>query len=133
MYPLSKQVDLACHQAKMAAAVLMGSPPTQFEECEPTIDGMKAHIAKALKFLQSIKESEFEGAENREIKLPLVDDLVLEMATGHQFLRDWALPHFYFHVVTAYDILRNNGVEIGKRDYLAHIAGSIQRHPHKAS
>jgi len=68
----------------------------------------------------------FEGAEDRAILFPLIENLVFD-SNGFEYLRDWALPHFYFHVVTAYDILRHNGVEIGKRDYLSHTG--IHIHP----
>jgi uncharacterized protein len=75
--------------------------------------------------LEAVSDAKLEGSEDRVIKMPLVGTMNFE-ATGLQFLRDWALPHFYFHVVTAYDILRHSGVEIGKRDYLRH-AGVYMR------
>ena len=70
--------------------------------------------------------SAYEGAEDRAIKFPLIENLVFE-ANGFQYLRDWSLPHFYFHVVTAYDILRHNGIEIGKRDYLSHVGYAVHQ------
>ena len=125
MFPLVMQVQIACDHAKNATAHLMGEEPPHFEDNEQTIDELKARIAKTIDYLQSTRPSAFEGAEERNIKIPLLKNLVLEM-NGFQYLRDWALPHFYFHVVTAYGILRHNGVDISKRDYLSHAVTSIR-------
>jgi len=125
MYPLAKQVQAACDQAKNSTARLAGTEPPTFEDSEQTLDELKARIAKTIDYLQKTRASAFEGAEDREIRIPLPNDLMLEMS-GLQFLRDWSLPHFYFHVVTAYDILRHSGVEIGKRDYMSHVGSSIR-------
>jgi hypothetical protein len=126
MFPLARQVQIACDLVKGAAARLAGQEPPVFEDKEQTVDELKARIRRTLDYVQSVPASAFQGAEQRQIVLPLVDDLVLDM-NGEQYVRDWALPNFYFHVVTAYDILRNQGVEIGKRDYLAHAGYAI--HP----
>jgi uncharacterized protein len=126
MYPLVKQVQIACDHAKGLTARLMGEEPPRFDDTEQTLDELKVRIATTIEYLERAPESAFAGAEDRDIELPLLNDLVLEMK-GLQFLRDWALPHFYFHVVTAYDILRHNGVEIGKRDYLSHLGSAIRR------
>ena len=127
MFPLVKQVQVACDQAKNSTARLMGKEPPHFEDNEQTLEELRARIARTIDYLQSAPASAFEGAEDRELKIPLADNLALEM-NGLQFLRDWALPNFYFHLVTAYDILRHNGVNIGKRDYLSRIAGAIRQH-----
>jgi hypothetical protein len=127
MFPLVRQVQVACDQAKNSTARLMGQEPPPFEDNEQTLDELKARIARTIAYLQSAPAAAFAGAEDREVKIPLADNLALEM-NGLQFLRDWALPNFYFHLVTAYDILRHNGVDIGKRDYLSHIAGAIRQH-----
>ncbi|MGO9451540.1 MAG: DUF1993 family protein [Candidatus Binataceae bacterium] len=126
MFPLVKQVQLACDHAKNVTARLIGQEPPPFEDNEQTLDELKARIARTIGYLQSVPVAAFEGAEDRDIKLPLLNNLVLEMK-GFQFLRDWALPHFYFHIVTAYDILRHNGVDIGKRDYLSHVGSAIRQ------
>jgi hypothetical protein len=128
MYSLDKQVQLACDQAKNSTARLIGQEPPSFEDNEQTLDQLKTRIATTIDYLQNARASAFEGAEDREIRIPLPNDLQLEM-TGLQFLRDWTLPHFYFHVVTAYDILRHSGVDIGKRDYLSYVGDAI--HPRK--
>jgi hypothetical protein len=120
MFPFSQQVQIACDHAKGAAARLTGQEPPRFEDNEKTLDELKVRIAKTIAYIESVPAAAFEGAENRQIAMPLNDDLELH-ANGLQYLRDWVLPHFYFHVVTAYDILRHKGIEIGKRDYLAHV------------
>ena len=125
MFPLVRQVQVACDQAKDSTARLIGQEPPRFEDKEQSLDELKARIARTIDYLQSVRATAFEGAEDRDIKIAFPNNLTLEMK-GLQFLKDWALPHFYFHVVTAYDILRHNGVDIGKRDYLSHVASHIR-------
>lgn len=121
MYGLDKQVELACFHATDAAARLSGGAPATHQEPADTLDGMKARIAATLTALEAAPPGAFDGADERAVVMDLPGgDLAFEM-TGYQFLRDWAMPHFYFHLVTAYDILRHNGVDIGKRDYLASV------------
>jgi hypothetical protein len=91
-------------------------------------DDLKARIAKTIDYVRGARPVAFAGAENRAILFPLIENLVFD-SNGFEYLRDWALPHFYFHVVTAYDILRHNGVEIGKRDYLSHTGVHIHPRP----
>jgi hypothetical protein len=130
MFRLAQQVQIACDHAKNATGRLMGQEPPRFEDNEQTLEELKARIAKTLDYLESAPPAAFAGAEDRDIKISLPNGLIIE-AKGLQYLRDWALPHFYFHVVTAYDILRHNGLEIGKRDYLSH-SGSLVRQAQKA-
>jgi hypothetical protein len=125
MFPLVKQVQITCDHAKNAAARLTGQEPPRVEDNEKTIDELKARIASTLAYVQSVPESRYEGAAERQIVFPLINDLVVDV-NGVQYLRDWALPNFYFHAVTAYDILRHNGVDIGKKDYLAHVGYAIR-------
>lgn len=117
MYPLAKQVQIACDFAKNSTARLAGQEAPRFEDDEQTIDQLKARVAKTLDYVKGFRPAAFEGAEDRDIKLSFPNGMSLEFK-GLPFLRDWALPNFYFHAVTAYDILRHNGVEVGKRDYL---------------
>jgi hypothetical protein len=126
MFPLVKQVQIACDHAKGAAARLTGREPPRFEDNEQTLDQLKSRIKRTLEYVESLPVTAYVGADSRQIEFPLIDDLVLDV-TGTQYLRDWAFPNFYFHVVTAYDILRHQGVQIGKRDYLAHVGYAI--HP----
>ena len=125
MYTLAQQVLLACHHAEDGAGRLMGRAPRQPETSEPSLGALRAAIARTIDDLNAAPEAAFDGAADRPIAIPISDDLAFEM-NGLQFLRDWALPHFYFHVVTAYDILRHQGVEIGKRDYLSQVGGYIR-------
>ncbi len=125
MFPLIRQVQIACDTAKNGTARLMGKEAPKFEDNEQTVDELKARIVKTIEYLEKADPSALQGAEERDIRIPLPKDLVLEMK-GLEYLRDWMLPHFYFHVVTAYDILRHNGVEIGKFDYLSHAGSAIR-------
>jgi len=116
MFALAKQVQLASDFAKNSTARLMGVDAPRFEDDEKTFEELQARIARTLDYLGTAAPRAFEGAEDRDIKIPLRDQ-TLEMK-GLPYLQKWALPNFYFHVVTAYAILRHNGVEVGKRDYL---------------
>lgn len=126
MYPLSTQVKLACHHAKDAAARLTGATPPKIDNEGLTFDELKILIEETLSYLRSMNEKAFDGAEDRKIEMTLQGNRVFE-SNGIGLLRDWSIPHFYFHVVTAYDILRNNGVEIGKRDYMSHIGPYVHQ------
>ncbi len=117
MFPLAKQVQIACDFAKNSAARLAGQEAPKFEDKEQTIEELKARVARTLDYVKGFGPAAFDGAEDRDIKLSFPNGMSLEFK-GLAFLRDWALPNFYFHAVTAYDILRHNGVDIGKRDYL---------------
>lgn len=119
MFPLSRQIQIACDMAKGCVARLSGREPPAKPDEEKTLAELKARIAWTIDYVKSAGPEAFEGAEDRDIVQPLRDGLRVE-AKGLRFLKDWSLPHFYFHVVTAYDILRHKGVEIGKPDYVAH-------------
>ena len=118
MFPLVKQVQIACDFAKNSSARLCGQDPPRFEDNEQTLEELKARIAKTVDYLQSLRAEAFKGSEDRDIKIPLPNNNSLEMK-GLPYLNNWALPNFYFHVVTAYAILRHNGVDVGKRDFLS--------------
>src|ERR1700744_6268074 len=126
MFTLAQQIDIACHQARSGAVVLTGGGWPDFQAGGPSFDGFERHIGKTIAELEAAPGAAFEGAAERPLQIPIVDGgIVLEM-TGLQFLRDWILPHFYFHVVTAYDILRANGAPLGKLDYMAHVGYAIR-------
>jgi hypothetical protein len=125
MFPLAAQVRFTCYQATDSAAKLTGLVGPGMPEGEASFEDLKGHIAVALAFLDGLAPSAFDGAEDRVITLKLPGGVVFEM-TGAQFVRDWALAQFYFHAVTAYDILRHNGVELSKRDYVAHALGYLK-------
>lgn len=117
MFPLARQVQIATDQAKGCAARLAGIAIPSFEDNETTFDELLARIAKTTAFLDSIEAQQIDGSEDRDIVLQL-HEIKLEFK-GQDYLLKWVLPNFYFHVTTAYNILRHNGVEIGKRDFLA--------------
>ena len=117
MFALTRQVQIATDQAKGCAARLAGVDIPKFEDNEASFDELQARIAKTIAFLDSIKAEQIDGSEEREIKLQL-HERTLEYK-GQDYLNRWVLPNFYFHVATAYNILRHNGVEIGKKDFLA--------------
>jgi hypothetical protein len=119
MLPLAKQVQIACDMVKNGSARLTGVEAPRFEDNEQTIEELKARIAKTIDYVASHSPASFEGAEDRDIKIPL-RDRTLEMK-GLPFLQKWLIPNFWFHVVTTYALLRHNGVEIGKRDFLGEI------------
>jgi len=119
MFPLSRQVQIACDLAKNSAARLAGQEPPRFEDNEKTIDELRARIARTLDYLKSIPPSALEGSETRDIKVP-AGERSFEFK-GLAFIQHWAIPNVFFHVTTAYNILRHNGVDIGKRDFLGPI------------
>jgi len=116
MLPMKRQVQIACDTAKGALARLAGVEVPKHEDTEETFAELKARIAKTVAFIETIKPAQIDGSEEKNIHLKLGTREV--DWKGMQYLLGQALPNFYFHVVTAYDILRHNGVEIGKRDYI---------------
>ena len=116
MFPLSRQVQIACDLAKNSAARLAGVEPPRFEDNEKTLEELRTRIARTVDYLQSLPAAALEGSEDRDIKVP-AGERTLEFK-GLSFLQRWAIPNVFFHVTTAYNILRHNGVEIGKRDFL---------------
>ena len=116
MFPLVRQVQIACDTAKGAVARLAGVEVPKHEDTEQTFAELKARIAKTLDFVESARPAQLDGAEEKEV--------VLQMRSGErrfkglQYLLGHAYPNFYFHVTTAYNILRHNGVELGKKDYI---------------
>ena len=117
MFPLVKQVQIACDFAKNSSARLCGQDPPRFEDNEQTLDELKARVARTIDYVQGLRADAFKGSEDRDIKIPLPNNNSLEMK-GLPYLNNFALPNFYFHVVAAYAILRHNGVDVGKRDFL---------------
>ena len=114
-YPLTRQVQAACDGAKFAAARLAGKEAPSHPDTEETFDQLRARIAATRDFLKSITAEDFEGAETRLVKLPFLPG---KGQLGRDHLVQMALPNFYFHVASAYSILRHNGVPVGKLDYI---------------
>jgi uncharacterized protein len=116
MFPFTRQVQIACDTAKGAVARLAGVEIPKHEDTEQTFAELKARIAKTLDFIESVSAAKIDGSDDKEI--------VLQMRSGErrfkgmQYLLGHAYPNFYFHVTTAYNILRHNGVEVGKQDFI---------------
>jgi hypothetical protein len=116
MLPMTTQIQIACDAAKGVVARLAGMEIPVYEDNEKTLSDLKARIAKTVAFIQTVTPGQIDGTEDKEIVIKRGDKE--SHYKGMQFLLGHALPNFYFHVTTAYNILRHNGVEIGKRDYL---------------
>jgi hypothetical protein len=116
MFPLSKQVQVATDLSKGAVARLAGVEVPKYEDTEQTFAELKARIAKTIAFINTIKREQIDGSEDRDIVMKLgKQDYTFK---GIQFLLNFAYPNFYFHATTAYNILRHNGVELGKKDFV---------------
>jgi hypothetical protein len=116
MHPLSRQVQIASDSAKGAASRLSETETPSWPDTETTFPELQARIKTTIDYLEGIKPEQIDGAEDRIIKMNLGGGEI--PFSGRDFLFSFALPNFFFHVTTAHDILRHNGVEIGKRDYL---------------
>lgn len=119
MYPLSRQVQIASDVAKGCAARLAGIEVPSYEDNETTFPELQARIAKTVAFLQSVSPSQIDGSEQRPISLKLRGNEVSFF--GQPYLLGFVLPNFYFHLTTTYAILRHNGLEIGKQDFIGGI------------
>ena len=116
MFALAKQIQIATDQAKGCAARLAGIDIPKFEDNDTTFDALQVRIARTVAFLDSIKADQVNGSEDRNIVFQ-VHETQMEFK-GRDYVFGWVFPNFYFHLTTAYNILRHNGVEIGKKDYL---------------
>jgi hypothetical protein len=116
MFAMARQVQIACDTAKGAVARLAGVDIPVNEDTEQTLAELKKRIATTIAFVQSIQPEQIDGTEENEITLRRGEKSTTYK--GMQFLLGHAMPNFYFHVTTAYNILRHNGVPVGKRDYL---------------
>src|SRR5277367_63656 len=116
MHPLVRQVQIACDTAKGAAARLANIEVPKHEDTEVTFADLKARIAKTVEFLKSVSAAQLQGAEGRSIEIKFPNGAWKFTATG--YLTDFVLPNFYFHISMVYALLRKNGVEIGKGDFL---------------
>ncbi|MDB6101041.1 MAG: hypothetical protein JWO52_1040 [Gammaproteobacteria bacterium] len=119
MLPLSSQIQIACDTAKGAAARLAGIEIPKHADTEATLDELKARVAKTLDFIKTIKPEQLQAAETREIVLQFPQSTL--KFSGVNYLTNFVLPNFFFHVTTAYALLRKNGVDLGKRDFLGPI------------
>lgn len=116
MYPLTRQVQIATDMSKGAAARLAGVDIPKYEDNETSFEELQARIQKTIAFLDSLSNELFEGAKDRPIVLN-VRDAELRF-NGQDYLQKWVFPNVYFHVTTAYNIMRHSGVPLGKQDFL---------------
>jgi hypothetical protein len=118
MFPLVRQIQSACDGAKYAAARTSGQEPPSHPDTETTIDELRKRVQTVVAYLDTFKASDFDGADDRVIALPRWEG---KKMSATSFLVQHAMPNFFFHLTTAYAILRHNGVDVGKRDYLGTI------------
>lgn len=116
MYPFSKQVQIACDKSRSVVARLAGLEVPRYEDDEQTLAELKRRIARTIDFLRGVPAEKINGTEDKEVALPVAGQPA--RYTGLVLLLDHSLPNVYFHVVTAYALLRQAGVPVGKRDYL---------------
>jgi hypothetical protein len=118
MYPFVKQVQIACDTAKFAAVRLTEKEAPKHEDNEKTFAELRQRINKALAYLATFKPADFNGAEDRRVPLPWAPGKWMH---GGEYVPQMAGPNFYFHLTTAYDILRHNGVDVGKMDFIGDV------------
>jgi hypothetical protein len=116
MFPLARQVQIACDFARATPARLSGKEPLALEETEKTIAELSTRIDRSIDYVRSLPEREIAGSEGREIVRPIRGEQ--KKFTGLNYLEQFALPNFFFHATTAYAILRHCGVELGKSDFI---------------
>jgi len=117
MLPFTRQILIACDGAKNGVARISGVEAPKFEDNEASFPELKARVQKTLDFLATVPAAKMDGAEDKDITFPVGRDSTRTMK-AQAYLGTWVLPNFFFHVTTAYDILRHNGVDLGKTDYL---------------
>jgi uncharacterized protein len=117
-FNLIRQIQIACDTAKLSASRLTGKEAPTHADTEKTLTEVKARIDSTITYLNTFSAKDFAGSETKQITQPRWEGKYL---TGHDFVLHHAIPNFYFHVTTAYAILRHNGVDIGKKDYLGEI------------
>jgi uncharacterized protein len=115
MFPFSRQVQIACDNAKGATARLSGTEVPSFPDTETTLSELKVRIDNTLAFIESVPESAFGEAETRQVTLPYFPGKYM---TGFDYAREYALPNFFFHVTIAYGLMRKAGVPLGKADFM---------------
>lgn len=116
MFPLARQVMIVTDNAKGGASRLAGLEPPKYEDSETTFPELKARIDKTIAFLKTFTPDQIDGSEERTINMKVAGKPMTFQ--GLPYLLNYVLPNIYFHTTTAYDILRHNGVDVGKKDYL---------------
>ena len=121
MFSFARQVQNFCDHAKNSSARLAGIDPPRFEDNEASLEELKARVVKTLDFIKTLDRAAIDGGASREITLPVGPNKA--RMQGANYLLHFALPNYYFHLTTAYDLLRYAGVDIGKRDFLGAVPG----------
>ena len=116
MLPFTKQIQIACDGAKFGVARLAGVEAPKFDDTETSIDELRERIRKTISFVQSVSAAQIDGTEDKDVVIPRRDGSMT--LKGEAYLTTFAMPNFYFHITTAYALLRHNGVELGKMDFL---------------
>jgi hypothetical protein len=119
MFPLVRQFQNACDNAKFAAAFTTGKEPPAHPDTEQTMDEVRARIATVIAYLDGFTAEDFEGTDSRTVRRPRWEG---KSMTATDYFLEHAVPNFFFHLTTVYAILRHNGVELGKRDYLGRLS-----------
>jgi uncharacterized protein len=115
MFPFVRQVQIACDNAKGAVARLTGTEIPVYEDTESSLAELIARVGKTIAYVQGFTATDFDAAEARPVTLPYFPGMYM---TGYDYLREYVLPNFFFHVTTSYALIRRHGVAIGKGDYL---------------
>jgi len=119
MFPLVRQIQNACDNAKFAAAFTSGKEPPAHPDTEQTFEEVRARIANVIAYLDGFSAKDFEGTDLRNVRRPRWEG---KSMTATDYFVEHAMPNFFFHLTTTYAILRHNGVDIGKRDYIGQIS-----------
>ncbi len=114
-FPLTRQIQIFCDTAKLGASRLTGKEAPTHADDEKTVNELKARIQSTISYLDTIKAADFADSATRKVSQPRWEGKYL---TGEEFFHQHVLPNFYFHMTTAYSILRHNGLDVGKKDYL---------------
>ncbi len=118
MFPLVRQFQSACDNAKFAAAFTTGQEPPAHADTEQTFEEVRGRIAAVIGYLDSFTAKDFEGTDSRTVRRPRWEG---KSMTASDYFIEQAMPNFFFHLTTAYAILRHNGVDVGKRDFLGQL------------
>lgn len=116
MLPFTKQIQIACDTVKFCVARLAGVDSPKFEDNETTLAELRERISATIAYVKSVPAVQIDGSEEKDITLPRRDGPII--MKGEAYLKHFVLPNFFFHLTTAYALLRHNGVEVGKMDYL---------------
>ena len=123
MLAFSKQIQIACDAAKFCLARLSGTEAPKFEDNETTIGELRERIRKTMDYVQSVPVALIDGTDAKDISVPRRDGAIV--MKGEMYLKHFVLPNFFFHVTTVYALLRHNGVDLGKSDFLAGLTTAV--------